>query len=91
MQSVYLLQSSAQSEMDLKCLHYAKEIVIHNAQIRMCNGNEEDLITHQVQEIHSYQVSFEDKGTFIYCTYQNKEMKIYYDSNRLRGMDVDSH
>lgn len=93
-QSYSLIAAQRQSTLDLSVLSYVRMIIENNEYIRRCHLSEEDLIESRFEQIDGVDVALTDCDSYILCTYEKQdryiEMKVYYDGDRICGMDIDS-
>ncbi len=93
-QSVDTMQADTQSKIDLCCIYQAKKMIQKNNIARRCHFPESQMELYSDQDILSYSVHFEDKQTYIECTYTKEgkhiQMKVYYDADGVAGIDIDS-
>ena len=94
MQNVYLLQANRQNVFDLSCIDQAKHIIYYNRKIRLCSMQKERIQEKDIM-IDESLVHFEDKDTYIECSYlkntRKMVMKVYYDDKSIVGIDIDEN
>lgn len=88
LQNVYLLKANQQNVLELSIVDHAKHMIHHNNRIKLCHTNEEAM-KEKDELIQNCIVHFEDRETFIECTYLNVSMKIYYDDKAIVSVDID--
>ena len=93
-QNVYLLQANRQNIFDLSCIDQAKHIIYYNRKIRLCSMQKERIQEKDIM-IDENLVHFEDKDTYIECSYlknaRKMVMKVYYDDKSIVGIDIDEN
>ena len=78
-QNVYLLQANRQNVFDLSCIDQAKHIIYYNRKIRLCSMQKERIQEKDIM-IDENLVHFEDKDTYIECSYLKKRKENGHES-----------
>lgn len=88
LQNVYLLKANQQNILELSIVDHAKHMIHHNNRIKLCHTSDETM-QNKDERIQNIDVHFEDRETFIECTYLDVSMKIYYDEKGIVSVDID--
>ena len=90
LESRQLLKANQQSMMDLSILSQAKHMIENNTWIRICHGQENDLIIDDTLEINNKSVHFHDYETYVEVSYGSIIYKIYYDDKYISNIEINS-